>query len=672
VVVVGLALLVAGFGCGRRLSAAELRGAEYSVRRVEFEGVTRFGGRELYEHLELRPLQWRPLPTRHWYYPGLLPSDAERIVALYHAHGYYEARVVDVEVTLHERRRRGRADITWTVEEGPVTRVDALVVRWPEGPPEGPPSTRPRRALGSDRDGAFVELPSLDPEDLSRKVTLTIGEAFEVPELLASSATLREALRRLGHPFVEVTQEARIDRAQRAAEVEFEVRPGPYLRIGEIEVRGLETVPHESVQRAVESLRGRPYSPARLDEIERRIYALGMFTSVLVEPKRPPAGSEREDPDGTLDILVRVHEAEPQRVRLGVALGFEPNRWEQRFAARYEHRNLFRDLYKLRLTGRAGYAELPSVVRPIAHGPVAAVDLEVQKQGLLEPQLVWTVSPSVELGVEQGYQFWSVRHRFGISRFFTRWFQAEISHNLRYVDFFNVAGSLQATDTLLGLDFRDPYILSFLAVSATVWAVDKMIMPNDGAVIGARYQVAGGPFGGHFDYQEITPFVRGYWRPLTRLQLATQVEIGMIFPYGDQPGAPIDMRRYLGGTLSVRGWGRRRLSPRVIDCPSDGSACESIPVGGNSSVLGNFEVRVLAYARGWAPVWLAAFLDIGDVQPGVAQFEPRQWNYAAGGGLRLDTPVGRFRLDVGVRLNETELGVSEPRWAFHFGLGESF
>ncbi len=621
--------------------------------KVEFEGVTRFSDREIYEHLELRPRSWLPLPRRHWYYPGLLPIDAERILALYHAHGYYQARIVDVEVETIDRRKRDRVDITYVIDEGPVTTVDELVVRWPEGPPPGPPREQ--------REAPFADLPSLDPERLSSRVSLAIGEAFEVPKLLGSAATLRETLRRLGHPFVEVDPHALVDRGACEADVEFEVRPGPYMLIGEITVVGLETVPLRPVLAEVQALEGKPYSPGRIQEIERRIYAIGMFSTVIVEPEQTDGND-----DGRLDLTVRVRETDPQRVRLGVALGLEPNRWEQRFVARYEHNNLFRDLYKLRLTGRVGYAELPSVVRPVAHGPVAKTNLHVEKKGLIEAQLVWSVEPSAELGIEQGYQFWTLGHRFAVSRFFTRWFELELSHNLRYVNFFSVSPALVGRETQLGLDYRDPYLLSYIGVTARVWAVDNITAPNDGAVFEARYRIAGGPFGGQFDYQELVPQIRGYWRPVDRLQLAIRLGVGMIFPFGDDPGAPIDMRQYLGGTSTVRGWGRRRLSPRTLDCST--GTCVSIPVGGNTSVLGNFEVR----ARTFGPLWIAAFVDAGDVQPGVLQFDPRQWNYSAGGGVRLDTPIGKFRLDVGVRLNETELGISEPNWALHFGLGESF
>jgi translocation and assembly module TamA len=79
-----------------------------------------------------------------------------------------------------------------------------------------------------------------------------------------------------------------------------------------------------------------------------------------------------------------------------------------------------------------------------------------------------------------------------------------------------------------------------------------------------------------------------------------------------------------------------------------------------------------AMARVAGPVWLVAFADLGDVQSGEARYVFGDWNYSAGPGLRVDTPLGLVRLDVGFRLNAPGKYPDEPAWAAHFGLGEAF
>ena len=70
----------------------------------------------------------------------------------------------------------------------------------------------------------------------------------------------------------------------------------------------------------------------------------------------------------------------------------------------------------------------------------------------------------------------------------------------------------------------------------------------------------------------------------------------------------------------------------------------------------------------------AAFLDGADVTETWGELDATRLHWAAGGGLRLPTPVGAVRFDVGFRLNRT--GAGEPRAgdarAYHLSVGEAF
>jgi translocation and assembly module TamA len=85
-------------------------------------------------------------------------------------------------------------------------------------------------------------------------------------------------------------------------------------------------------------------------------------------------------------------------------------------------------------------------------------------------------------------------------------------------------------------------------------------------------------------------------------------------------------------------------------------------------VQGNLELRL----RAVGPLWVVGFLDMGDVQAAAKTFVVEEWNYAAGPGLRADTPLGVFRLDLGLRLNDPGVYPDEPTWAVYFGVGETF
>ena len=632
--------LLGATACARPVTLADVADARYRVRRIRFLGNEVLSKQELLSHMNLAETRWFPLPQRRWFIEGMVPVDRERIEELYAARGYPDARVVSIEPRVHPRSQV--VDVIITIDENAPTKVRDVDYRWPEGPPAGP---RDRRAT---------------PESIEGNCELVVDEPFDVEELETCKVALRAAMMMRGYAFAEVDARAEVDRLTREARVAFTLRPGRYVTIGDIRVTGLRDVPEGSVINEVRNFRGRPYSPRRLERMEEAVYAMDVFSSVLVRTVETP------DPD-VVDIVVAVAEAEPQSVRLGLGLGFEPNRMEQYGAARYSHVNILGSLTRLDLRLKAGYAELPALWRPDEHGPVIDFEPRLRKKGLLERGLVWTAAPRLEVGIQEGYQFWSFQTRVGVSRFFTRYFELGLFHNFRYVDFFNMSDIIRQDETILGPDFRDPYFLSYLAPEMRINLTDRLVDPRNGVVMELRYNLAGGVLGGQFDYHKITPQVRGYWTIVPRrLQIAARASAGFILPYGERPGAPFDLKYYLGGAANVRGWGLRRLSPTLRTCDPE---CRVIPIGGDTMVLGNFETRV----RLFGSLWFVAFFDVGDVQPGTTTIRPSQWNYSIGPGIRLHTVVGVFRLDAGFRLNDDPIRFpDQPRWALHFGLGEAF
>ena len=201
----------------------------------------------------------------------------------------------------------------------------------------------------------------------------------------------------------------------------------------------------------------------------------------------------------------------------------------------------------------------------------------------------------------------------------------------------------------------------------TWFLTDDVFEPANGVVLDAKWAVAGGPFGGDYDFHRLQGGVRAYWKVTRALQLGARARAGTIFTYGSEPGVPVLMKFALGGADTVRGWGLKRLSPQAFDCeePTD---CHGVPIGGRSMILANVEARL----RLVGPLLLAVFGDLGDVQADSWTWKVEEWSYSTGTGLRVETPVGRFRLDFGWRINETERFVAERRWALHFALGETF
>ncbi|MEM6930984.1 MAG: BamA/TamA family outer membrane protein, partial [Myxococcota bacterium] len=230
-----------------------------------------------------------------------------------------------------------------------------------------------------------------------------------------------------------------------------------------------------------------------------------------------------------------------------------------------------------------------------------------------------------------------------------------------------------------------------------VWDTrDDPLSPTRGRVVDVTGELAGTWLGGSYSYGGVQLDLRGYrglGKRFDRLRrtlglrrdalvFAGRLGGGLLAPYGPPEGAtvPVAERLYLGGTGSVRGWTYQHLGPYACaadvaeDCAFEigqdlADDFDTVPIGGQVSVWGSFEVRQsFEYLR------FVAFVDAGYVWPTLADVSSRPVPlFSLGGGLRVLTPVGPIRVDVARRMGDpAEFARQEPRWWIHVGLGEAF
>jgi outer membrane translocation and assembly module TamA len=180
---------------------------------------------------------------------------------------------------------------------------------------------------------------------------------------------------------------------------------------------------------------------------------------------------------------------------------------------------------------------------------------------------------------------------------------------------------------------------------------------------------SGGWLPGAFDFYAATIDLRHYLPIWRRLVVANRLQIGSIDGIGgsltvDTDKIPFSRRYFLGGSTSLRGWGRFEVSPL-----SDSGQ----PLGGLSMLEWSTELRANASGK----LSVVAFLDAGNVWERPWQFEPGDLRVSVGPGVRYRTPVGPIRVDLGYQLNPIEgliiNGEPEQRhWRVHFSIGQAF
>ncbi|MEO7158570.1 MAG: translocation/assembly module TamB domain-containing protein [Vicinamibacterales bacterium] len=137
--------------------------------------------------------------------------------------------------------------------------------------------------------------------------------------------------------------------------------------------------------------------------------------------------------------------------------------------------------------------------------------------------------------------------------------------------------------------------------------------------------------------------------PLGGVVMASRVQAG--FAFGRNP-LQFEDRFRAGGATSVRGYGEESLGPRRAGLPS----------GGDRLIILNQEIRFPMYR------WVngVAFVDAGNIFGKGEDWSGLRIGY--GFGLRLDTPVGLLRGDMGFpHTNISTSRSTSVRWYFGFG-----
>jgi outer membrane protein assembly factor BamA len=203
--------------------------------------------------------------------------------------------------------------------------------------------------------------------------------------------------------------------------------------------------------------------------------------------------------------------------------------------------------------------------------------------------------------------------------------------------------------------------LATIALDLGRTALDNAADPRLGTVSSLHVEFASPKLGGTYKYRELGAEARGFV-PVGSAVLAGRVRASTI-DSRDPLTVPFSERYFLGGSASLRGWGRFQVSPLDPD---------GLPVGGRSMLELSTELRVPV--RG--PLGAVLFVDGGNVWSsfGAADLKLR-WD--AGFGIRYRTPVGALRLDLGRQLTPIDGLVvnGEPslrRWRLHFSLGHTF
>jgi outer membrane protein assembly factor BamA len=591
----------------------------------------------------------------------VLQMDIQRIERLYRSRGYYHARVRSVQVVF---RKKNHVRIRIEIEEGPPTIVSQLRIR----------------GLG--------HLP-YDERRLIRKAIgrrIGVRRVFDQDEFKdAASAAIYE-LRSLGFAYAEIERAAKVDLPNKKASVSFQVTTFDKVTYGPILIEGLpKGIPEKMVRRALMLTEGKQYSQRKIEDAQQAALALGVFSSVQIEPQLSERG-----PTKSVPIVVRVEPTSLHTVELGAGVQLDVIRAATYGLAGYRVQNFLGGLRDLRLRVKPGVVFFPTRLQSLVP-PTDILPMVKARATLKQPQIFEArtdgvlrgdfnmypllLSPHIdERAPVLGYR--EVEGGAALERLIGRHLFLSPVYTLQWATPFAYKGQLDPD--------LHPLVISAVELNARWDTRDDPVFPSRGFAVSTGVQYAG--LGADVYDVRMTPEVRAYIPLGGKFTLATRASTGLLFPqnWGDSlkatdgtPPAAVSRAEWVrdaqislfrsffaGGPSSNRGYAARGIGPHGIipffvpelQSPEAAAECEAdptadpaqclLPLGGRTLWEANIELRfpIAGDLHG------VVFCDAADAAPRILEFRFKRPHLSCGLGARYSTPVGPIRFDVGYRI----------------------
>jgi len=557
------------------------------------------------------------------------------------SHGYLDVVVGHPAVTFSDDRRTASIEIP--VTEGEPWRAGEVVI-----------------------EGAM----SFPAAGLAEATLITPGTLLRPSVIQAAEERVRDLLDANGYHTVRV--QSRVDGEPERARVVLAIEEGPRQTVERVHIRGNERTADRVIEREIDLLPGDPLSRNALIEIQRKLYALGLFRSVDVRAETLP-----ESPDRAT-VVVRVVEGDP--IVTGFGVGYDTEEQLQELV-HVGHSNVFG-------TGRA----VSLLARASSVNRRAQASLTDRR--LFGVPFEGTLTAAWEEEERESFDVRRTSAGIQFRKKLTSRLTALGRYELSDVDLLSVE-----IDPATTLDDEDQEILDEAVRLGQAGGSlardtrDDIVAPTRGSFATADLGMYSEIFGSQDTFAKL--YLRGsrYFATRGGIVFGLAARLGHEEPFGGTLAVPLTARFFSGGDNTLRGFKVDEAGP--LDFTSEE------PVGGEFQILLNGEVRfpifralkgVLFYdlgntffsvhdfRAGGTEIITSEVSRIGDcaynldptTNPSVPMNERTcpvaiqdGLRHTLGAGLRLDTPVGPIRLEVGRKMDR-RFGREE------FDLGQGF
>lgn len=650
---------------GARAQDLACDAGDREIRGVGFSGNIHFRDSELGNAIITTPSSWMrrtlriPIGARHCVDTLEVQRDAVRLRLFYRQRGYYRTTVAPTIAPTDP----GGVRVTFAISEGPPVMIDSLAL------------------------SGLDSLPLPVQERTTRYFTSLRHGIYDKVRLQAAIDSAVDHLQNSGYAYAgEPLRDISVDNATDRATAELTFIPGKAARIGRIDFDIAPNRPGSDPQIDSATVRqllsfkpGDVYRRRDLLRTQRDLYGMETYRRVNVEL----LPDSLQPSDTTLGVAVRLGEGTMRSTRVGAG-------WATldciRTQARYIDRDFLGGARRLELTARLSH--------------IALCPGDVRNDTAFSAKLNYYASATIRLPTLFG-----PRYIPSLTLFSER-----TSEYRSYIRYTPIGGALQVTRDLQPRDLRaglpltlgyqveygrteagqavfcqlfnrcEPDLIRQLqenrilqVVSATLVRdrTNNPLAPSRGSQarldFRAGFTAVDTGKATHFNrvFGEISAY-QGLGRGTV---LAARLQAGAVLEEWSLAGAtsfvPPQERLYAGGPNSVRGYNQNLLGPIVYIVDSStvrtevdgGDTTRTVdkksaivrfysPTGGNSLMVGNLELRTPAPFLSDV-LQFVAFADAGIVwNRGKNSFRLGDVRVTPGVGMRVNSPVGPFRVDV--------------------------
>jgi len=491
----------------------------------------------------------------------------------------------------------------------------------------------------------------LDWSQVKPRIPLAAGGPFNPFLLDTLLDTLRAGFADRGYDQAQVSAATAWNPDHTRVDIHVSALAGPQAVVDRIIVRGNRKTRTEVIRRFAGLERGQPISSRRLLEVERKLYALGVFSQVKVDLTRAGLGATGRD------VVIRVEEGKDRRLTYGVGYDTQDG---PRGLLGFSSNNV----------GGEGY-RFTSDLRLAARNKRLRVLFDQPYVGRYQIPLTSSVFFIQDTEPEQSFEVrrWGAREEavrtLGRTRF-------SLAFDYRVVRL-NVKPGVALND----IERKDlPYQLASVVPTLLLDHRDDPVFATRGWSSLVQTQYSFPAFGSQANFLKALLEQSQYFHLGKPGVLALAARVGGIEAFrhlgtGD-PNTPkdlpssdvfIDERFFAGGATTHRAYGLDLLGVRGRSLILPEGSTRFRPIGGNGLFLFNADYRFpVAGAFGGV-----LFVDSGNVWADWRDIDLGHLKTGAGVGARWNSPIGPLTVTIGWKLDRDRGESASPVVFLNFG-----